>query len=293
MSLTAARRGTRRAVLLRPWVLRHNRPLELKAKDGYAACFRRLGIVGKAILSHGDATTCGEHGLPITKESSLPFLLTARAQGELAQISGASIFAEGLSSSYEAFHHTRTARGKARDMSDDGRPIEPIEAEDNESAVIVPTSWYEQQVAQIIPSRDATRQERLLHPKVAATVRKAVDLWSGGEKVLVFCFYRETCRALYEHIREEIHLRTLQIAGEKLGGEYGSDPEKTQEFLTRIARRCSEEGRPFHKEVRHILSQPFEQEKYKIFNAEQKRQLIEVLAAYFRAVVLGTLSAAR
>ena len=271
--------------LLRPWVIRHNRPLQLPAIDGEPACPRRQGVFGKAITADANVANGGEHGLPVTKTAALPFLLTARAQGELAQTSGArAFFAEGLSSSYEAFHHTRTARGKARDMDDDGKPVEDVDDDDdNSNATIVPTSWYEQQVAQIIPSRGATRQDRLLHPKVSATVNRAVDLWSGGEKVLVFCFYRQTCRALYEHIREEINNRTLQIAGDKLGGEYQNDPLQAQEFLTRIARRCSEEGRPFHKEVRRILSQPFEQDKYSVFTEDQRRQLVEVLAAYFRA----------
>ena len=269
--------------LLRRWVIRHNRPLTLPAIGGEPACWRRQGIYGKAIVSDADAAN-GEQGLPLTKEAALPFLLTARAQGELAQTSGArAFFAEGLSSSYEAFHHTRTARGKARDMDDQGKPVEDAEDDDDRYTTVVPTSWYERQVALIIPSREASPQERLRHPKVSATVARAVDLWSGGEKVLVFCFYRETCRAQYEHIREEINRLTLQIASEKLGGEYQTDVSKTEDFLTRVARRCSEEGRPFHKEVRHIVSQPFEQEKYKIFTDTQKRQLVEVLAAYFRA----------
>jgi len=269
--------------LLRPWVIRHNRPLELPANDGEPACRRRQGIFGKAIASDDATESGGEHGLAVAKEAALPFLLTARAQGELAQTSGArAFFAEGLSSSYEAFHHTRTARGKARDMDDDGNPIEDVEEREDRNATIVPTDWYEQQVALIIPSREASREERLLHPKVAATVARAVDLWTGGEKVLVFCFYRQTCRALYEQIREEISSRTLRIAGDKLGGDYRNDPIQTEEFLTRIARRCSEEGRPFYNEVRSILSQPFEQDKYSIFTEDQRRQLVDVLAAYFR-----------
>lgn len=99
----------------------------------------------------------------------------------------------------------------------------------------------------------------------------------------MFCFYRETCRALYEHIRDEINDRTLQIAGNKLGREYEDDPGRTEDFLTRIARRCSEEGRPFHTEIRNILSRPFEQEKYKSFSDDQRKELFKVLAAYFRA----------
>ena len=47
------------------------------------------------------------------------------------------------------------------------------------------------------------------HPKMMATVRKAVDLWESGEKVLVFAFYRHTCRALRLHISDEIERRVL------------------------------------------------------------------------------------
>jgi hypothetical protein len=127
--------------LLRPWVIRHNRPLELPSIECEPGCPRREGIFGRAINAESHAVAGGEHGLPVAKEAALPFLLTARAQGELAQTSGArAFFAEGLSSSYEAFNHTRTARGKARDMDDDGMPIEDGEVDDVNGAAIVPTS---------------------------------------------------------------------------------------------------------------------------------------------------------
>ena len=270
--------------LLRPWAIRHNRPSELISDDGKPPCRRRVPVYGDSVLTDKPEGGEGECGLSVSSQSALPFLLTARAQGELAQTSGArAFFAEGLSSSYEAFHHTRTARGNARDMDDEGKPIKDSDDDDTTNKTIVPTSWYEDRVAEVIPSREGPRQYRLLHPKVSATVNRVVDLWMGGEKVLVFCFYRETCRALYEHIREEINARTLSIAAKKLGGEYESDPEKVQSFLTRVARRCSEAGRPFYEEVRKILNKPFAAQKYDVFTAAQKKQLIEVLTAYFRA----------
>ncbi|UUO07898.1 hypothetical protein M4951_06175 [Blastopirellula sp. J2-11] len=270
--------------ILRPWVIRHNRPRELPSVENKPAWFRRIGVYGAAVTTDSVSVDSGEIGLPVAKEAALPFLLTSRAQGELAQTTGArAFFAEGLSSSYEAFHHTRSARGEARDMDDNGVAVQSSDDAFENVRTIVPTSWYEQQVAEIIPSRDAARQDRLRHPKISATVRRAVELWEGGEKVLVFCFYRETCRALYEQIREEIDDRTLQIAGEKLGGKYFNDRVRTQDFLSRIARRCSEEGRPFYEEVRRILSQPFRQSKYRVFTEDQRSKLIEVLAAYFRA----------
>src|SRR5439155_11208394 len=105
---------------------------------------------------------------------------------------------EGLSSSYEAFHHTRDARGQARDMDDDGLAPQSAGEDNRPQRVYVPTDWYERQVATLIPSKTAGREARLRHPKMSATVRRAVELWLGGEKVLVFCVYRETARALYE-----------------------------------------------------------------------------------------------
>ena len=38
-------------------------------------------------------------------------------------------------------------------------------------------------------------------------MRTAVDLWEQGEKVLVFAFYIQTCRALRFHISREIERR--------------------------------------------------------------------------------------
>src|SRR5690606_19063660 len=135
---------------------------------------------------------------------------------------------------------TRKNRGKARDMDDSGLPIQEDGEDADMSETIVPTAWYEEQVACLIPSSTALLGERLKHPKVSATVQKVIDLWAGGEKVLVFCFYRETCKALYEHIREVVQARTIAIAGEKLGGEYANDDAKVRDYLARIARRFSE-----------------------------------------------------
>jgi hypothetical protein len=278
-------RETREAAqqLLRPWLVRHNRPANLPAVQGRTAQHRRKMIAGRGILFDDDQLVGPDLGLPIAKESVLPFLLTARAQGELAHISGArAFFAEGLASSYEAFHHTREARGKARDMDDYGLPIQDDSDEGEVPETVVPTAWYEEQVARLIPSQRAGPAERLQHPKVAATVKRTVDLWMEGEKVLVFCFYRETCKALYEHIRDEVQARTVAIAREKLGGEYSNDNIKVQDFLARIARRFSETDRPFHREVRNILAQPFADPKYRCLEP-YKKELIEVLAAYFRA----------
>jgi hypothetical protein len=172
--------------LLRPWVIRHNRATHLPSATGGTSQPRRSSFPGRSILDASGAASPSAFGLPIREETVLPFLLTARAQGELASLSGArAYFAEGLASSYEAFHHTRDQRCLGRDTDDDGRPTSDESEEITETPTTVPVAWYEDRIVELIPSRNSAREQRFSHPKVSATVRKAVDLWADGEKVLV------------------------------------------------------------------------------------------------------------
>lgn len=261
--------------LLRPWLIRHNRPPHL---PGAADVVRRDVVVGKAVRDRKDGEMPqAAEGLPIEEHALLPFLLTARAQGQLAQCSGTrAFFAEGLASSYEAFHHTRDGRLRAKDF-DDG-----LVADAEGSAGLVPTRWYEEQIAQLIPSREASRQQRLAHPKVSATVARAVDLWFSGEKVLVFCFYVQTAHALYEHLREEINQKIISIAGEKLGLDFQRQASDIQGWLSRIVRRLADEESPFHREIRLLLEAAIDKPHYAILQ-RYREQLLGVLMAYFRS----------
>lgn len=266
--------------LLKPWVIRHNRSSTFPSQDGKPTISRREARVGRTVID--DSFDGQEMGLPIAEDALLPFLLAARAQGELASRSGTrAFFAEGLSSSYEAFHHTRDVSGNARDIDDDGLVVK-AETVEVAAEVRVPIEWYENQVATLIPSKKGDRKERLRHPKISATVKRAIDLWLGGEKVLVFCVYRETARALYEHLKEEVEERVIELAGQKLGLDPVEQRGEIENRLERIARRLSEEGRPFNIEVREILSEPFQDERYAVLK-ESQHQLVEVLTAYFRS----------
>src|SRR6185295_17194007 len=64
------------------------------------------------------------------------------------------------------------------------------------------SAWYLREFDRALESTQGAS-----HPKVHSTVQKAVDLWESGEKVLVFAFYRHTCRALRVHISREIERR--------------------------------------------------------------------------------------
>src|SRR5207253_11035201 len=105
-----------------------------------------------------------------------------------------AFFAEGLCSSYEAFHHTREKSGDVRDIDDEY--IEHSKARRTiRSDVIVPIRWYEDHIFRLIPSKSDRPVRRREHPKIKAVVLRAVDLWLSGEKVLIFCFYRQTALA--------------------------------------------------------------------------------------------------
>lgn len=200
---------------LSPWVLRHVRPAALCEVSDLP---RRELRTGAAILS--DQATNG--GLEITPESLLPFLLAGRAQGLVAASNkGRALFADGLSSSFEAYLETRSGNVVLDEDSDTG-----IASDDAE------LQWYLGHLDKALPreSRDA----RSAHPKIRATADRAIQLWKAGEKVLIFCHYRATGRALRQHISARLHQEVLSIGAQRLPGH---SPEKIQNLLDELGDR--------------------------------------------------------
>ena len=78
-----------------------------------------------------------------------------------------------------------------------------------------------------------------MHPKMHATVRRVVDLWEGGEKVLVFAFYRHTCRALRIHISREIDKRIIALGQRRLqdAGVVDTGTKALDTFVERVQSR--------------------------------------------------------
>jgi len=263
--------------LLRPWVIRHNRLPHLPDRPDIP---RRDVIAGSAVRLNGTSTLPRVmEGLPIDQRAILPFLITARTQGQLEQCVGTrALFAEGLASSYEAFHHTRDEGRCAMDFDDGLLP----DGDSNEKPWLVPTAWYKKKIAQFIPSRDAQRAERMSHPKISATVERVVHLWLGGEKVLVFCFYIQTARALFEHIKEEIERSYIEIAGKKLGLDARQHTQEIQNWLARIVHRLSDRESPFYREIRSIFENLMEKPEYRLLQ-RYREMVLGVLMAYFRS----------
>jgi hypothetical protein len=241
---------------------------------------RRESRHGSAIsLEAGKGPAFG--GLPLAGDAALPFLLAARAQGELAAVGGGAraFFAEGLCSSYEAFHHTRDARGHGRDAEND----EPVATEVPAVPTgIVPLSWYEEQIGWLIPSRDAGEQALACHPKVRAVVDRVLQLWREGEKVLVFCFYRESVKGLHSHLAREIERETTTLAARKLGLDPTLEAEEVCERLDRLARRLSDRDSPSHRQLLEVLRRELASEEFKSLAASSD-DIVQLLAAYVRS----------
>ena len=173
---------------LRPWIVRHNKGTHWVGTE----IRRRRRIDGAAVTD-----TVGASGLPVPADQLLPFFLAARS----AVNPGKDLLGEALCSSYEAFRNTREQRTPDRDERDD----------ESDDVDLTHSAWYLKEFDTAL-----TRSSGKVHPKIAATVRRVVDLWEQGEKVLVFAFYRETCAALRRHISEEIERRTAEFARQRL-----------------------------------------------------------------------------
>jgi Helicase conserved C-terminal domain len=201
--------------LLRPWVIRH-----LKAHKAQ----RRRYYSGRGIL---DDTESGV-GLPVGGSATLPFLLAARAQA-VATLRGAdgerstqAYFAYGLASSFEAYADTRRNRIAALD--------DLAEEERQPTELPKQLRWYLDRIADALPAD--TAEGWAAHPKVAATVDRALDLWRRGDKALVFCFYVETGRALRSHISRALRTEIVSRASLALD----MNPQRETDVLAELER---------------------------------------------------------
>ncbi len=153
-------------------------------------------------LRYDGAAICGNEangGIDVPGNLLLPFFLAARS----ATTPGKDLLGEALCSSYEAFRQTRRDNSIGKDDVPDG-----------EAAVdSTHSAWFLAEFDGLVAGCSGA-----VHPKVCATVQKAVDLWESGEKVLVFAFYRHTCRALRVHISNELEKRLMTHARRRLGG---------------------------------------------------------------------------
>ena len=233
--------------ILRPHVIRHTRVDRLA---------RRSVLCGLA-LSTDDP--CELRGLAVDGPAVLPFLLAARAQALVAMLGlrehreARAMFADGLASSFEAYTRTRNSASLAGEIDDlELSEVQPLPDE---------AAWYLDRISQALPDDD---DEALVqHPKILATVHRAVELWRNREKVLVFCFYVATGRALRRHIAKAIEREIVTMAAKKLNlavGDVTAVHAELDRFRERLFATDSPSRRYATQELRDSLRDSLEGE---------------------------------
>jgi hypothetical protein len=205
---------------LSPWVLRHLKSSHLPDSPEVPRRHTLTGAAIRGLEAH--------RGLEIGPRVLLPFLLAGRAQSLLAASArGRALFAEGLASSFEAYLDTRSGREALDEDADAVANPPPPELD-----------WYLRHLDRALP-RDS-REVRSAHPKISATAERAVELWRAGEKVLIFCHYRATGRALRQHISNLLNDEIFRLAGQKLAG---FDRDQVGARLDQLGQRFFEDER--------------------------------------------------
>jgi hypothetical protein len=244
---TRAQKGLRAAeLLLRPWVIRH-----LRARTFVATTTpRRTRLVGDALRT-GQVTDL--HGLPIRDDAMLPFLLAARAQAMVAHVSRRdqshavrrATFADGLASCYETFLETSRPSPGSEPLADEA----VLSGTSFEQGLDPRLRRYLDRLRESLPSQDSYAG----HPKVAATVNRVAELWSRGEKVVVFCHFRVTGRALLKHLSAALAQRLWAAASMRTGLTVDALRERANLWSDAF-----DPGRPLERTLRLAVSRSLE-----------------------------------
>jgi superfamily II DNA or RNA helicase len=255
--------------LLQPWVIRHLRPRRLPREGVAEAPPRRAVLVGAAIRRNEPLP--GDPGLEVEGDSLFPFLMAARAQVVLASRYAVDspkrwTFGEGLASSYEAYLETRGGKAAVDDLD------EPTA---NGSSLDKEIAWYLDHLDMALPALDD--EIRAGHPKVLASIDRALDLWWNGEKCLIFCHYRATGRALRRHISRLLEWQLLSRAAEALGLP---SQEEARETLERLADQFFEaEGRLRNQAIQllHEIAST-----YRALDPRARERVVDVTLRFLR-----------
>ncbi|MFC1764566.1 SNF2-related protein [Planctomycetota bacterium] len=246
---------------LQSWIVRHNKGDYWVGTD----ISRRQRMEGATITGEGAQT-----GLAIPPKQLLPFFLAARS----AVYPGKDLLGEALCSSYEAFRFTRQKGDLSKDDQEDS--VETM-------VDLSRAGWYLKEFDHALDLCSGSA-----HPKMHATVQKVVDLWEVGEKVLVFAFYRYTCRSLRLHISSEIERRMMLTGKNRLsntGIDYGD--EEISLLIDRIQNRYFDRiDSPGRRAVDAALNRIVSEQEAVLRGAhvsiEQRELLIDVMRRFLR-----------
>jgi ERCC4-related helicase len=244
---------------LQPWVIRHAKPRFLEG----GVVPRRRAVVGAGIIDEARSD-----GIAVEGDALLPFLLAARAQALVSNAStGRALFAEGLASSYEAYRETRLDNSDV-DEDDDAR--RSVSSSDT-------LEWYLNSIEEALPR--GSMEQGALHPKMQATVRRVLQLWEAGEKVLVFCHYRATGRALERHISRAMDAAITSVAARR----FGLDGDAASARLERLGKRLQQPSDPLRKALDEALGRLVRESGVADVDVDP---IVEVMRRFFRTPAL-------
>ena len=250
---------------LSKWVIRHSKSRFLQRNSD--KIHRRKRIIGREIISEDGSDD--PSGIPIKDEALLPFLLSARLTALTP--TNRPVFAEGLASSYEAFMQTRLMRREATKSFLTDFEDERIE----DTPTTSDSDWYLMELERLLPSRKNIK--KIDHPKISSTVQKVVELWLRGEKVLVFCHYIATGKALRNYISSAISNIIIREGARKLKCPI----RKVEDELDKIGKRFLSEEMKIRQAVDKELYQII-RDYPKISADENIEQLIDSIRRYLR-----------
>ena len=127
-----------------------------------------------------------------------------------------------------------------------------------------------------------------VHPKISATVQRTVDLWQAGEKVLVFAFYRQTCRALRIHISREIERRLNTLVRRRFAGARRPiEDGEIGRVLESVQKRYFDDAKsPARKALDRALRAILDRREGDLAKVgvppEQQEQLLEIMRRFLR-----------
>lgn len=241
---------------LKKYVARHLRTRELTGK--FSGIARRAVLPGSSIVDG----QIGKSGIRVDNGSLLPFLLATRLSSLNPE--ARPVFAEGLASSYEAFLYTRKKSWDA----------DPTDLDEDNETKRVPSNRSSERYLEEIEFQVKEQGQMEQHPKLGATVKKVVELWTKGEKVLIFCHYLKTGDSLWQAISNAMRNWIEEQAALKLN----CSKELAEEELTRIGNRFDEGYRMRNHFDARLL--PLIQE-FDVLKPHQEK-IRDVIIRYFR-----------
>jgi superfamily II DNA or RNA helicase len=246
--------------LLKPLVARHlkGRTMEFEGRTVQ----RRSAMPGRGIVDPADTG----RGLGITNSARLPFLLAARTVAINPR--GHAVYADGLASSYEAFLNTH--RNNRKDSEEDDSCDDQI--------CDARIQWYADAIKDYLEV-DRSGGVSLPHPKLQTTTAKALDLWKQGEKVVVFCHYVETGRALRRAISHAVAQWILEVARKQWPGITENEIE---ERLDDLGKRFFDEDSPARRHFDEKASGIIQSHRNAGILAPEQETIVGILRRFIR-----------